>query len=69
MGSVCALADPIKKIAATIASTKSVHTIKPGSPRIGFEIRDREISGQWLMDLTIRIETGSSNMVSGLSRF
>jgi len=59
-------ADAIKKIAATIASTKSVRTIKLGSPRAGFEIRDRGISKPWLMELTNRIERGSCNMDDGL---
>jgi len=68
MDLVCASADPIKKIVATIAAIQRVRTIKLGSPRTGFEIRDREISGPWLMELTNRMEMGSCNMGYGLLR-
>jgi hypothetical protein len=56
MDFVCTLSEPIMKMVAIIAAAKSARTIKRGSPRIGLEIRDWNIFGQWLLALRNRVE-------------
>lgn len=64
----CVSADPIEKMIDTIAATSNVHTIKLGSPRAGFEVRCRKISGRSQMEFTNRFEMGSGSMCFGLLR-